>query len=205
MRESKVDDPALNRALLAHVSEHGMAKWALVRAQFPEVSESTFWRSVSKYKKGATGTMGRQAQKETQKVIREIHRARDYLPAPVAPGTVIEHGVNNVRAAIDYLEQLGESLKVADQLRDASLTKDAEGHTKVRSAKILRDSARIRLDTVKAAASAMAFLADVKRMEQFFQAVIDEVGQIAPETQVAILDRLQALNQSYGMTTAAFL
>lgn len=205
MAESKVDFAALERAIVAHVTTHGMAKWALVRADFPDVSDSSFWRAVTKFKKGATGALGRSSKKATQRVIKEVHRANDLLPVNVAPGTVIQHGVQNVSEAIDYLQQLNEALKAADLLRDAALTVDADGNTKVKSTKTLMNSARIRLDSVKTASTVMVFLADVKRLEEFFKAVIEAVGQVSPETQEEILNRMGDLNRTYGMTTASFL
>lgn len=205
MAENKVDVAALERAIVAHVSECGMAKWSLVRAQFPDISDSSFWRAVKRFQKDATGALGRQSKKETQRVIREVQRAKDYLPTAMAPGTVINHGVENVGAAIDYLQQLNEALKAADLLSDAALTIDADGNMKVKSTKTLMNSARIRLDSVKAAATVMTVLVDVKRMEQFFQAVIEEVGKVSPEAQEEILNRLGDLNRTYGMTTASFL
>lgn len=205
MAESKVDFQALERAIVAHVTEHGMAKWALVRAKFPDVSESSFWRAVEKFKKSPSGAMGREAKKATQRVIREVHRAKDLMPMPVAPGTVIQHGVENVSQAIDYLVHLNEALRAADLLRDAALTMDEDGKAKVKSTKTLMQSARIRLDAIKAAASVMEFLADVNRLESFFKAVTEAVGKVSPDAQQEILDRMAELNSAYGMTTAAFL
>lgn len=205
MAESKVDYSAIEKALVEHAAEHGMGQWALVREQFPGISDSSFWRAVTKFKKGAAGAMGRQSQKATRKVIREVQRAKDILPVSLAPGTVIEHGVDQVHSSLDYLLHLNEALNAATLLRDSAVVVDADGKTRIKSAKVLRDSARIRLDALRTAASVMAFLADVKRMEQFFSAVVDEVGKESPEVQAAILERLQVLNQNYGMTTAAFL
>jgi len=205
LAESKVDFDALERAIVAHVSVHGMAKWAMVREAFPDVSESSFWRAITKFKKSATGALGRQSKRQTQRVIKEVHRAKDLLPVGLAPGTVIEHGVNNVSEAIDYLQHLNEALKAADMLRDAALSEDADGKVKVKSTKTLMNSARIRLDAVKTASAVMVFLADVKRLEEFFRAVIDVVGEESPDAQEKILMRMSELNKTYGMTTASFM
>lgn len=182
-----------------------MAKWALVRATFPDVSESSFWRAIKNFKQGASGATGKTAKKATQRVIREVHRAKDLMPLPLAPGTVIQNGVENVSQAIDYLVHLNEALRAADLLRDSALTTDEEGKVKVKSTKTLMQSARIRLDAIKAAAAVMEFLADVNRLEAFFKAVTEAVGKVSPEAQQEILDRMAELNSAYGMTAAAFL
>jgi hypothetical protein len=182
-----------------------MAKWALVRAEFPGVSESSFWRAIKNFKNGAAGATGRVSKKATQRVIREVHRAKDLMPMPLAPGTVIQNGVENVSQTIDYLVHLNEALRAADLLRDAALVTGEDGKAKIKSTKTLMQSARIRLDAIKASASVMEFLADVNRLEAFFKAVTEAVGQVSPEAQQEILDRMAELNRAYGMTTAAFL
>lgn len=197
MAAKVVDKEALEKAIAEHIVKNGIGNWGVIRAQFPDVKDATFWRSVKKFKDSAS-----QLAPEAKKVLKEVQRAKDHLPMSMAPGTVIEHGTKKVSANIDYLVQLEEAVRVADVLRDYSMSADG---SKVRIPAFLRDSAKLRLDVVKSAVSAMSFLADVRRMETFFTAVMEEVGNVSPEAQRKIMDRLQALNREYGMTAAAFV
>jgi hypothetical protein len=196
LAESKTDKQALEKAIAEHLVRHGASDWGDVRVRFPDVSDSTFWRVVRKLKSNHQALAP-----EAKKVLKEVQRAKDHLPVSVAPATVLDRGVEAVSANLDYLAQINEALVAADKLRDYAM--NAEGKVKIPA--FLRDSARLRLDAVKSAAAVSTFLTDVRRMEAFFAAVVDEVGKVSPEAQHAIVERLHVLNREHGMTPAAFL
>lgn len=187
----------LTLTVAEHLLSNGSADWSAVRAAFPEVSDSTFWRVVRSQKK-EHGLGAGDAKAKAVKVAKAVKKAREELPAEmVVPAYVRSRNTTPEKAAatVDYLAQINEALSVADLLRDYS--KNDKGGVKIPA--FLRDSARLRLDSIKAGVAAAAFLADVRRMEEFYQAVVEEIGKESPEMQLRVLKRLHEIGQKHGI------
>ena len=193
MAESKdYDKQELETAITEHLIANGSTDWSGVQERFPSVPRATFFRAIKKCKEsmGLTG--------KAVKVAKAVKKAKAELPADMpVPAFVKARDISPGKAAatVDYLAQINEALSVADLLRDYS--KNDKGGVKIPA--FLRDSARLRLDSIKAGVAAAAFLADVRRMEEFYQAVVEEIGKESPEMQLRVLKRLHEIGQKHGI------
>lgn len=186
---------ALERAVAEHLTRNGSKNWQPLRDQFPDVSDSTFWRVVRSFRRDM-GNLTPQAKQ----VLRKVQEVKDHLPIVVPPGTAVGDP-ERVRANLDYARQLEEAATAAKLLHEWSMKPDGT----VRVPAFLRDAARLRLEIVRTAVDVYAFLADVRRVDAFVAAVIEEVGKESPDTQKAIVERLAELNRQWGMTPAAMV
>jgi hypothetical protein len=162
-----------------HFAVHGPKKWKGVRTRYPTISESSFWRLVREAKaqcgeRELANAVGRNL---TEYALAETGDALDPKPT---------------RGGCDYLAQLRGLYRDANRLRAHALNADES----VRNPAALDRSIKIRLKLLSKGVRLEQQIRELVRMQNFFDAVIDEIAAEAPGTARRVVDRLRGLNQS---------
>jgi hypothetical protein len=117
------------------------------------------------------------------------------LPAAPSPAYIAKTGDVGMQN-LDLLERFNQLWRDAEKLRDFSVTAE----DKVKNPIFFAASLNARDRLLRTALDVVREIHDLKRMEQFYQSVIDEVGKASPETAQAIMERLARLNERDGIT-----
>jgi hypothetical protein len=192
MAERKQNNRAeIESAITEHLLVNGSADWQPVRDRFPEVSDSTFWRYVRTAKK-ASGVG--EAKHSAKKVAKVVQKAKEELGVGITPSVVEARGPENVSMAVDYAAQVMKALGIADKLEAHAMNKDGG----IRMPMLLKDSARIRLDSMRTLAQVGEFLDGGRRQEQFFAELMGELAKESPEFQIRVMRRLHQVGMRFG-------
>lgn len=192
MAEKKQNNRAeIESAVTEHLLLNGSADWQPVRDRFPSVSDSTFWRIVRDAKK-ASG-LG-EAKHHAKKVANVVKKAKEEIGVTIPPSVVQARGPENVSMAVDYAAQVAKALLVADKLEAHAMNKEGG----IRMPMLLKDSARIRLDSMRTLAQVGEFLDGGRRQEQFFSEFMAELAEESPEFQIRVMRRLHKVGMRFG-------
>lgn len=185
----------LDRAVLEHLRKYGSSQWSLVKDKFPDVPNSRFWRTIKRLQ-GQAALM----PNNVRKVLAATAKAQDHLPI-VVPTSLVEREPERVSASIDYMYQMQEVFRVADAMRDFSLTADG----KVKLPMFLLQSGKLRNEAVRTFAQCSQYLNDQKMMQLMFEEVVRMIGEEAPELQRKLIDGLEKINRKFGATPSSTL
>ena len=169
-------------ALRTLTAQHGAKEGArLAREQFPDVPPGTWGRWRQQAVGNAAGADDRALNGLATEVRRSIPRP-EVLVAGAMPAT---------RRALDFWAMLDELQADAQLLRDFALTRGADGALKVRVPFALRDAHRMRCDLIRLALAQAETAWGVERAQNFFDAIVEAVGQESPDCQRRIMERLR--------------
>lgn len=175
------DAIALLRSLTA---QHGVKEGArLAREKFPDVPAGTWgrWRQQAV---GNVAGAGADAQ-ALNSLAAEVRRS---IPPPEA---LVADPVPATRRALDFWAMLDELQRDAQLMRDFALARGADGALKVRVPFALRDAHRMRCDLIRLALQQAETAWGVERAQNFFDAVVQAVGEESPDCQRRIMQRLR--------------
>lgn len=169
-------------ALRNLTAQHGAKEGArLAREQFPDVPAGTWGR----WRQQAVGNATEADAQALNTLAGEVRRS---IPAPQA---LVQDPVPATRRALDFWRLLDELENDARLLREFALARGADGAIKVRVPFALRDAHRMRCDLIRLALQQAETAHGVQRAQEFFDAVIEAVGQESPECQRRIMERLR--------------
>jgi len=160
-----------------HLVAHGSKKWKGVRANFPTISESSFWRFVRE----AKAQMGEQNLADT---MEKSLSACELVDRSEAIGSSAALG------GPDYLAALRSLYRDTMMLRTHALNADQS----VRNPAVLDRSIRTRLKLLAQAVRLERQIQDLV-CQNFFNAVVDEVAAEAPGAAHRIIERLRRLSK----------
>lgn len=199
------DPEETKRALLGEIREHikryGHKEWRRVQEKFPTINDRYFWRMVAKVRDG-------QADEEILQnaVARAKVLARTKGMIPVAPSpAVIAAGGADITRSINFMLELQQILDDISMVREFSLN-PADPETGKRSIKnpvFFTQSIKLRQGALELALRAYQEVWDLRKMSEFYDTIIEEIGKADPEVQRAIMEKLNTLNNERGLTMNA--
>lgn len=179
--------------LLAEGNEKGLVK---LRDQYHGVPKASWYRWVHSCKE----LMGHVDQK-TQRLTESAAIAMEigeHLPAAPSPSYVDKKGA---AGNMDFMQRLESLYEDAETLRKFSM--DQSGRIKL--PKYLTQSVSLRQKLLETALKAMQEVWDLRRMQAFYDSVLEEIAKESPEVAMRIMERLKKLNSEIGMTFEARL
>lgn len=185
----------LENAISNHLDLHGNANWSLVRNRFPEIKEATWWRYVRRIvdKKPAS-----KKQLKTSKQI--ICQAGKHLPVAPSPATLAKAGSSGARS-IDMFARYEELYADAVLLREYALGDDRE----IENVTAFRASIKHRQDILSGIAKAAQVLWGLRRIQKFYDIIIQAIREVSPEVAAKIIKKLEEADDEYGFTVNAKL
>ena len=99
---------------------------------------------------------------------------------------------------------IGEMLSDINKIRDWALTEpDADGNRRIKNPHYFMQAIRLRSEVLDTTLKGYQEFWDLRKMQDFYDTIIAEIGEADPETAGRIMDRLQALNNERGLTISA--
>lgn len=204
-------------AITEHLNLHGPQNWNELMVRFPDVSRPTFFRWIKEAKEAMesqASSRGTGALKLMQKRIRsqvEVNPERTQmqlkaqLPVAPSPALLSQMPGEVVHQTFDFMSYFAEVVEDAELVKQSAITVNADGTKKVKNPMLLDNNIRRRLDIMTTFIQSVQAVWNLGKMEELYDAVIEEIGKVDPETQQAILARLRDLNNRRGMTVHARL
>jgi hypothetical protein len=168
----------LTQAIELHLSAVGPRKWALIRAQFPEVSAATFWRKVKTVRQQVANPPDAVAEQKA-------------LPSTSPPLTDLEE-IRSLIGHYSFLRQatrFRELLADADTLKTQSVNKDGKitNHTAYTKSIVIRER------LVNSELDMLDRFWSIQNMEVFYDTMLETLEKVSPEYVRKLLDALKAL------------
>ncbi|MEY8688481.1 MAG: hypothetical protein AB9M53_01200 [Leptothrix sp. (in: b-proteobacteria)] len=213
---NKTSHPSKERAYTAikhHLLTNGPGNWKVILNQFPEVAEVTMWRWIRDAKgqppdRGAL-VIGKNAIAERMREkgavvdktaeFDEFGEIALHLPAAPVPATVSRQGTQAIRN-IDFAVEIHKLYADAMLLRAYTVKTGDDGVETIKNPVLFERQISRRTSLLETTLRTMQEMWDLRTMQGFYEAIIEEVAQESPECQKRILERLQKLNQERGMT-----
>ena len=178
--------------ILACIAEYGIeAGPRLARKNHKDVPRSTWYKWLEEAK--AT---------PMDRSIAAAKKAAKHLPATPAPDYISERPIES-RKNINYMQQIDKLMSDAEMLRAYSMTRDATGAEVIRSAKIFDRSISLRIGVLESAVKTLSQIYEFKRMQHFYDLIVEEIAKESPDTAERIVARLQELDNVTGITINA--
>ena len=172
-------------ALRSLTSLHGAKQGArLAREQFPSIPSGTWgrWRQMAVGNvEGADATVIGNLGKQVKTAI----------PPPEALAQAIANPVPATHRALEFWRMLDELESDARLMREFALTHGANGSVKLRVPFALRDAHRMRCDLIRLALQQSEVAFGVQRAQEFFEAVVNAIGEESPDCQRRIMEQLR--------------
>jgi hypothetical protein len=201
------------KEILAAIHEHlaieGPRNWDKLMPSLG-ISKPT----LHKYVKEIQGIAGsdeapgllRLAQKRIKQTVQPIVDAKaeiaDHLPAMPSPNVVAAKGESAI-VNVNFMMRLESLYRDAEMIRDYSTSKGEDGKEKIKNPVFFTSSIKQRRELLETALHAMQEVYDLNRMQQFYDAIVEEIGKVDPAMQRAVIEKLRALNNRYGITMEA--
>lgn len=180
--------------LLAEGDEKGLSA---LRDKYHGVPKASWYRWIASCKE-LIGHVDQKTQRLTESAAIALE-AGEHLPAAPSPAYVDQKGA---AGNMDFLQRLESLYADAEILRRFSMD---EKTGRIKLPKYLTQSVSLRQKLLETALKAMQEVWDLRRMQAFYDAVLEEIAQESPETAMRIMERLKKLNSEIGMTFEARL
>lgn len=175
-------------------TEHGLKEGCrLARKQFADVPDGTWGR----WRVNALGPAPDREEMEGEARAAVAAEVRENIPAVTKLVSADAEAVPAARRALDFWRMLNELDDDARLLRDYAVTTAPDGTRKVRVPFALRDAHRMRTDLVRLALQHAEVAWSTERARQFHDAIIAAIGEVSPDLQRAVLERLRRLNDEF--------
>jgi len=179
----------------------GHFNWSEIMAKHPTVPRRHFFTMVAKVK---AGTPDSEILRAAIKSVKQITLGQ---VVPVAPSPNIIATAENaqeMRHTIDFMSHVDEMLDDVRKIRDWALADpDDWGEQKIKNVHYFMNAVRLKCDVLGTALKGQQEFYDLRKMSEFYDTIIEEIGRADPDTQRRILDRLNALNNERGFTVHA--
>ena len=182
-------------ALLVDIHEHlekfGSKQWKLVREQYPEISDRTFWRAVDLAKRGIS------EEELLQGAVKKAKRAamRDLAPDADVQ-TLLAH--LSPRVNIEYSEKLCELLEDAELLLEWSSTRAEDGTRVIKNPQYFTKAINLRRDILFAIAQSPTLVNQMKMWEHYLHVALVEVVNADRELAAKVVRRLKEIEKGGG-------
>jgi len=195
------DTSALKEAVIAElrdaIKNYGTeAAPKLVRERYPDIAKPTWYRWLKEV----------QATPMDVAVQTAVKAAAKHLPVAPPPSYINERPVE-ARQGINFMERLEHLYADAEMLRAWSTSKvtDASGKEseRIKVPAFFSQSIKLRSDLLETAVRTVQQFYDLRRMQQFYDSVLEEIAAESPEVAQRITERLARLDSEMGMTVNA--
>ncbi len=201
--------------IIAAMREHlllvGPRDYEALQAKLPELTRPTFYR----YLKIAREELEAAAAADSPAALRmaqaRIHsqvapaaktteRIKAHMPVMPSPA-VIAGDPAAASQAFKFFAFFQSIVEDADLLRGSAVVVDeATGKQKVRNPALLDKVITRRLGIAQTYLNAFEAVYNAERIQQLYQAIVDEVGKASPEVQMAVLAVMRELDNKRGLT-----
>ena len=178
--------------------DHSNGKVEDIYPAYPDIPKSTFYRWFGRVRD--SGVPGKKAVKKTKKKARALatkatprraaKQVENVLPEPVTPDQISP--LANTTAIVLVHECIGHAKEALaycrtseGKMRNPSLFLKASSHMRASVETLTKVSER---------------LMDAQKTEQVHAAIFEEIRAAAPDTALRIMDRIQKLKQSWGLS-----
>lgn len=197
----------------------GSTNWKDLFARFPDVHEQNMWRWIRALKKAEVSKPqlinakaklvqkikkigGTDRQREAEEDGTE--RIAKHLPAAPSPNYIARTGEAGM-ANLDFVAEIHKLYADATMLRAYAMKSKVDPDTGERTEAINNPAAfdksiLRRASLIETAIKTVQEVWDLRQMQNFYQIVIEEIGEESPECQRRIMERLAALNARQGFT-----
>ena len=174
------------------IKKYGMeAAPALVRERYPDVAKPTWYRWL------------RHVQASPIEVaIESAKKAAKHLPSPPSPAYVLDRPVE-ARKNFNLMHQVERLASDAELLRSYSMKQTESGGEAIKIPTFFAQSINLRCNVIDMAVRLYQQVYDMRRMQNFYDACLDEIASESPEVAQRITERLAKLNGELGMTIDA--
>ena len=168
----------IKSAIRKHLGSVGASRWKIVRAQYPEISEATFWRHVKAVREEAAGAVGPRAS---------ALPSREDGTGPVPPVGALPAFYSPLKKAGQYETLLADAETMKQQAMDQRgriTDRVMYERSIVMREKLLREQQQV-----------MAFFQNQETQKQFYDCLIEVICEEAPGVQIKLMEKLQALQE----------
>lgn len=204
-----------------HLASVGATNWKDLFKKFPDLHEQTMWRWI-RIAKGADvskpqliNAKARIKKKlaETGPTARDIEAAENgtkriaqHLPAAPTPNYIARTGEQGMQN-IDFVSEIKKLYNDATMLRSYSMVmredENGEKAEAIKNPNTFERSIIRRASIIETALKAMQEVWDLRTMQNFYETIIDAIGEESPECQRRIMTKLAELNNRHGITMGA--
>lgn len=180
-------------AMLAQGDETGLSS---LRDKYQSVPKASWHRWVKSVK-----TMVGHIDQKTMRLDESAAialEASEHLPAAPSPDYITTSG--RASGNLDFMRELERLYEDAEKLRTFAMD---EKTGRIKLPKYLAQSINLRNGLLQTTLKAMQEVWDLRRMTEFYDAVINAVAEESPECAGRIMERLKKLNAETGMTYEA--
>lgn len=198
-------------AIRQHLLLVGPRDWDALMAKHPSVSRPTFFRYIKIAREaeeavaaaespGALRLAQQRIRANVEPVAKTTARIKAHLPVMPSPA-VIAGGPGAASQAFQFFAFFQSIVEDADLLRSTAVVVDeATGKQKVRNPAMLDKVITKRLGIAQTYLQAFEAVYNAERIQQLYNAIIDEIGKAAPEVQMAVLAVMRELDNKRGLT-----
>ncbi len=187
-------------AIEAHLAAEGPQNWGVVRGRYPQIPEPTWWRWVRSVKeaistKAALDEVRKRYQEELDATSQDDSLAaiKENLPAAPSPDFLAKNGKKGIER-LNLLAVIEGLLEDANKMRAYSVKENDDIKNPVWFDRSMERRERF----VNTAINAMREVWELRRIEQMFDILVEEVAAESKEAAFRIMKRFQAANEQYG-------
>ncbi len=203
-----------------HLSTVGSRDWKPLLDRWKDVvKEPTMWRWIREARDGEkTAPQLANAKAAITRKLKGVKVDRDedakangtveiakHIPAAPSPAYIAENGMAGLQK-LDIAIEIQRLYADAMKLRDfaVAIRRDPSGAERevIKNPVVFEKQIIRRTNLLETALRAVQEVWDLRMMQEFYEAVIDEIGKADPATQRRIMERLSELNSRTGMTMA---
>ena len=189
-------------AIIAHLKKNGSGQndWRALRKAYPNVGERRFFRMVKRAKDepSVRGPLVTAALNAAER-IRALNPTTAMSAAPPKP---VAREATRAMDNIHLMETLRDLMVDAVLIREYSMTKpdEATGERGIKNPMFFAQSVKLRRELIETILKTWHEAFDLRRMQEFYGVILDEVGRASPEVQAAIMERLKIMSDERGFS-----
>lgn len=170
----------------------------LVRELYPDIPRATWKDWVDTANAGPMDI-----------AVEKAKKAAKHLPVAPPPEYISEKPVE-ARQGINFMERLEHLYADAEMLRAWSVTRvtdntSGESKEQIKVPTFFSQSIKLRSDLLETAVRTIQQFYDLRRMQRFYDTILEEISAESPEVALRITERLAKLDAEIGMTVDARL
>lgn len=163
---------------------------------FPGIPTATAYRMIKRCQDRVAAATDAQKQKE-QEAARALGAQ---LPQPISPAVVARSDPAEVAKSVDFMMLYHDCVEDAYIIRESLRVKKDDGNFRVTNPVMMDRNIGRRLDLMKGYLQAMEAIYNQDRTREMYAIIVDEVGNVSPDVQRRILERLREANKRLGFT-----
>ena len=202
-------------AIERHLATVGSRLWNDVFSQFEDIPQASMWKWIREAKaKAPDKPILLHAKEKIEERIGHLRNAREeeaaaagvteiaqHVPAGPSPAYIAKTGARGLRN-LDVVVEIQRLYADATMLRTYSMKQLENGDEAIKNPLTFEKSIQARARLLDTAIRAVQEIWDLRMQQEFYAAIVEEIGKASPEVQRAIMERLAALNAKRGMTMA---